>query len=485
MSWCKHLRAQVCLVFLSAILSLFGAGFAGAQEQNPSQLPGQTGTPAPAPSPETQATAPAAAPANAQAESPAPSGGIPNPGTVTGNLQFVELRTFSNLTRITGVARERSFLTGGNNNGVDLSYLEDFTRGVNRFEVVSVGRYTEDPRVDPEHNSLQRAYFRITNPHYEVNLGDYLVSYSRFTYNQNLKGAHFIWKAPWGHGFRLLANAGTFTDRYGSLFKEDIFGKPYTRAVSGVRAEQKLSDNKLIALTWAYGDDIVRSLPVDPTTGTQIFSPVLNNVVSLDSRMNFFKIWDMQGELAYSVTNPDTRVDSFNRKDYAVRFDNTFRVGAWNFGEYFTRMMPNFYAVNARQISDLQDAMFKASVKLSSKISLQGTYRRTNNDLREQNPTPRTVFQLPEVRVSFRDLPGLGNTLLDVGYRERHQEQAGLASAVTSRFWKECGWRVRWVSPPSRSIASSCAGTTTMRWQISFDWDGRMTTRSASSNTCR
>jgi hypothetical protein len=446
----KNLRARVSLVILSAILSALWGRFARAQEQTPSAVPGQTGTA----SAQTQTTAPGTTSPNAPMQGQTYFGGIPNPGTTTGGLQFVELRHFSNLTETTGEARDRSFLTPGYNNGVDLSYLEDFTRGVNHFELSAIGRYTDDPRVDPEHDSLQRAYFRITNPHYELNLGDYLVSYSRFTYNQNLKGLHYIRRANWGHGFRLLANAGTFTDRYGSLFKENIFGKPYTRIVSGVRAEQKLSDNKLIALTWSYGNDVASSIPVDPITGTQAFIPVLNNVVSLDSRMNFFKIWDLQGELAYGITNPDTRCNAnspcptlngngaADRKDYAARFDNTVRVGPWSFLESFTRIMPSFYAVNARQIADLQDAMFKASVAISSKVSVSGTYRRTNDDLREQNPTPRTVFQLPEARVSFRELPGLGNTFLDIGYKERHQEQAGINSRITRAPFFEVGFPI-------------------------------------------
>ena len=430
------------------------------QGQTPSQLPGQTGPGGPPPTLGTPApvTPPLTAPVAAQT----PPGELSGLGRATGNLQFVELRSFSNLTEITGDARNRSFLTGGYNNGVDLNYLEDFTHGIHHFELVTVGRYTDDPRVDPEHDSIQRAYFRINAPRYEINFGDYLVSYSRFTYNQNLKGIHLIWRAPWGKGFRLLANAGTFTDRYGSLFKETIPGKPYTRIVSGVRAEQTLGRDKLLALNWSYGNDVVQSIPIDPITGTQPIIPVQNNVMSLDSRMNFFRVWDMQAEAAYSLTNLDTRCNQdvpcptlstvfptvvSNRKDYALRFDNTVRKGPWTFTEFFNRIMPSFVAINARQIADLQDVMARVSVQLSSKVSVQGTYRRTNDDLRGNNIIPETVFQLPEARVSFRDLPGLGRTLLDIGYRERHQQQAEYAqqpaaSRITRTPYLEIGFPI-------------------------------------------
>ncbi|OFV99843.1 MAG: hypothetical protein A3H28_08865 [Acidobacteria bacterium RIFCSPLOWO2_02_FULL_61_28] len=375
---------------------------ASPQEQTPSSVPGQAGT-----------TPPAAA----------------QPGA--GNQRFLELRSFTNLSRVTGVARNRSFLTAGRNSAVDLSYLENFGVGMRRFEAVSVLRYADDPRVDPEHSSVQRAYFRINGPRSEYNFGDYLVSYSRFSYNQNLKGLHFIRSAPWGAGFRLLGNAGTFTDRYGSLFKDELPGKPFTRVVSGVRAEQRITADKLFAFNWAYGNDIVRSIPVDPATGREPFVPVANNVVSLDTRMLFARIWNLEGELAYSITNPDTRFSSAQRKDYALRIDNTVRQGAWTASVYYTRIMPSFLAVNARQVADLQDVLFRANVALSSKVAAQFAYRRTNDDLREQRVNPATVFQMPEFRISFRDLPGMGSTLIDAGYRERRQGQGRLADRLT------------------------------------------------------
>ncbi|MBI4442130.1 MAG: hypothetical protein HY649_02000 [Acidobacteria bacterium] len=367
---------------------------------------------------------------------------------------FVEMRAFSNLSRITGPARDNSFLTDGNNSAIDFSYLQDFTFGTRQVEAVSVLRYSDDRRVDPERNSLQRAYLRISGPRSEYNFGDYLVNYSRFSFNQNLKGLHFIRRAAWGHGFRLLGNVGTFTDRYGSLFKGwredvaakggildvgDLPGKPYTRLVSGLRAEQKVDVDKTLGFNWSYGNDIVRSIPIDPLIGREPLIPLANQVLSLDARMLIARVWDLQAEAAYSITTSDTRFSSSRRKDYALRFDNSIRSGPWNLGLYYSRMMPSFSAINARQVADLQDALVRVGVQLSSPTQVLFTYRRTNDNLRDQNPNPETVFQLPEIRFSFRDLPGLGGSLLDVGYRERRQEQSGLADRVTRTPFFEIG----------------------------------------------
>ena len=382
-------------------------------QQTPTSLPGQTGT-----------------------ASIAVPQGI---GLGTGGARFLELRSFTNLTRVTGEARERSFLTGGRNSAVDLSYLENFGLGVRRFEASSILRYTDDPRVDPEHSSVQRAYLRINTPQSEYNFGDYLVSYSRFTYNQNLRGLHFIRQAPWGAGFRLLGNAGVFTDRYGSLWKEEIPGKPFTRVVSGLRAEQRLTADKMIGVNWAYGNDIVRSIPIDPVTGREPYIPVANNVVSFDTRMTMARIWNLDGEIAYAVTNPDTRFSTGSRKDYALRLDNSVREGPWTASLFYTRIMPSFFALNARQVADLEDMLFRTGLSLSPSVTAQFSYRRTTDDLRGDSLQPGTVFEVPEFRMTFRDLPGWGSSLLDVGYRERQQVQEGIADRVTRAPFVEVG----------------------------------------------
>jgi hypothetical protein len=383
-----------------------------AQSQTPATLPGQGET------------------AAQMAPPIAPSGSV---------ARFVELRFFTNLTRITGDARDRSFLSDGNNNAVDLNYLEDFNFGTRRMEASSMLRYTDDRRYDPERNSVQRAYLRVNGPRSEYNFGDYLVSYSRFSYNQNLKGLHFIRTAPWGYGFRLLGNAGTFTDRYGSLFKDELPGKPFTRVVAGLRGEQRIGPEQTIGVNWSYGHDLEDSIPVDPITGREPFQPAANHVLSLDTRMYLAGMWNLEGELAYSRTNRDTRVSDENHHDYAFRIDNSFRTSVGTFDVFYTRILPFFLAVNARQVADLDDLLTRASIPVGRHVQLQGLYRRAANDLRDERPEPRTIFHAPEVRLSLRDLPNFGSAVMDIGYRERYQDQELLADRVTRTPFFELG----------------------------------------------
>ena len=149
---CGKRLPQLYFVIVSTVLWNL-AGVVQTWGQNPTNLPGQSGE-APPPGP-----APVQTPSPNQTAAPSPSGQVPigglGLGGRSGDFGFFEIRAFSNLTRVTGVARDRSFLSPGNNNNVDISFLENFSRGMKRFEVVSVGRYTDDVRVDPDRKSTR------------------------------------------------------------------------------------------------------------------------------------------------------------------------------------------------------------------------------------------------------------------------------------------------------------------------------------------
>jgi len=84
-------------------------------------------------------------------------------------------------------------------------------------------------------------------------------------------------------------------------------------------------------------------------------------------------------------------------------------------------MEPKFLSVNARQLADLQDAGVNVGTDLGSHATVEGSYRYTNNDLRHDRPEGPTIFKVPEVRMSFRQIPHFGRTIFDAGYRERRQ----------------------------------------------------------------
>jgi hypothetical protein len=73
----------------------------------------------------------------------------------------------------------------------------------------------------------------------------------------------------------------------------------------------------------------------------------------------------------------------------------------------------------ARQISDLQDLSVRASYDLTDWLLVDGTVRRSNNDLKRQLPF-ETTFWGPEAHFILHDLSFYKKGTLEVGYRHRN-----------------------------------------------------------------
>jgi hypothetical protein len=242
----------------------------------------------------------------APAVKPAQEGSPPEPGKLS-----IEIRYTVDGTMLQG-NRERSFLHGGINQTTELSVFHNMPlEGRRRFEMLLVGRYTDNPRVDPERNSLQKGYLKLIGPSYEGLLGDALANYSRLTLNQNVKGLHL--RKDFHPRLRAQVLVGFFTDRWGSLFRDYTFfrditldcsggafpgfvppgciedpagsgnfllspdnpGKPYSRLTGGARVEWKFGQGSWLAGNWSHGKDLQQSLPEarvfcdDPQLGTR------------------------------------------------------------------------------------------------------------------------------------------------------------------------------------------------------------------------
>jgi hypothetical protein len=329
---------------------------------SPAKAPATTDdTKQPPPTVSDETKQPASDQKDAPSQEPAPSStqGVSSrtfaPATEPGQT-YIELRYNVDGTDIQG-NKQRSFLHPGINHTAEFSFFTNEKIGERyRFEMLAVGRYTNNPQVDPERNSIQRAYLRLGGPGFEVNLGDALINFSRMTFNQNVKGLTLSKKLR--PGLKFIGTVGFFVDRWGSLYRDyTVFrdltgppnplapGKPYTRFVAGTRVEQQIGRGSWIALNWSHGKDLQQSLPegtlacVDPTTGvitiempvsagctpppgsppgtppgTEIpgfrrpFSEATNNdVLSVDTAVEYTP-WHfgMRGEFAYSWTSGGT-----------------------------------------------------------------------------------------------------------------------------------------------------------------------------------
>lgn len=376
-------------------------------------------------------------------------------GAATGqqDQELGEVRLMTRWSQVNGDAQgqARSFHLPGSNNLAEFNYFLDrrMFGTAYRYQFLTMFRGTDDTSIDPERNSVQKGYLRIYSQRQEFVFGDALVNYSRLTFNQNIKGVSTQTKL--GQSWKLSTVGGVFIDRYGSLFKEQPLldsakctsplvpppgysadsqcGRPFTSGVAGARLEYALNRDAQIGFNFASSDDLTFTRRDQPfNTSPQ---PASNRVGSVDVKLQkgMFR-WD--SEFAYSGTNFDIRPGTCiapcdsrmptpglgMQGDWGGRFDASYRYHKWTFRSSYVRYQPNFAAMNARQIADLQDFLFRASYDLTGFLTIDGTMRRNNGDLKGQLPFQTTIWG-PEGRLMFHDLPFYRKAVIEIGYRHR------------------------------------------------------------------
>ncbi len=363
-----------------------------------------------------------------------------------------EVRLMTRYTQLGGDS-SKSFYVPGENNLGEFNYFMDrqfvLTR---RLQVLSMFRATDDKSIDPEHNSLQKGYVRLYGPRDEYIAGDALVNFSPLSFNQNIRGLDTSWKL--GDSWKLTTVGGVFIDRWGSLWN-DIAGRPYMATIAGSRLEYKLARNSTLGFNFSYSKDNSGTLPppCNPNAQDQGAceigappSPADNKVGSINLRLQFPWGLRLDSEYAYSFTDFDTRrpyqgaelpcfandppcdtrgpLAGFGtQSDWGGRVEASYRLHKLTLRGSFVRYQPNFASMNARQISDLQDSIFRVSYDVTRWFSVDGTARRSNNNLRDQlTATPNgyeTVLWGPEIRFAFHDLSFYRRAIFEVGYRDR------------------------------------------------------------------
>jgi len=346
----------------------------------------------------------------------------------------------------------RSFHTPGSNNLAEINYFEDHRFVMTqRLQVLSSLRATDDASIDPERDSLQKAYIRLYGPKDEVIVGDALVNYSRLSFNQNIKGLSTAFKI--GDNWKISDVAGVFIDRWGSLYKtyepnSPLAGRPYMAYIAGVRLERKLFKDSFLGFNFSSSIDQVDSLPFGPAGLAP--EPARNRVGSIDNKLTFGR-FRIDSEFAYSFTDFDVRTatcvpaplgptlcdsrtpDPFlgTQGDWGGRIEGSWRYKRLNLRESYVRYQPNFASVNARQISDLQDFSFRASYDLTDWLLADGTVRRSNTDLRKQLAY-ETTFWGPELHFVLHDLSFYKRGTLELGYRHRDVQSSEVNLAKCS-----------------------------------------------------
>ncbi len=406
-------------------------------------------------------------PATQAEQPPKPSAATFELGNAAGAGQDQELGEVRLMTRYTQLNGDvtKSFYVPGENNLAEFNYFYDHGfMGTRRLQFLTMFRATDDKSIDPEHNSLQKGFLRIYGPRDEYIIGDALVNFSTLSFNQNIRGVDTSWKL--GDSWKLTTVGGVYIDRWGSIWNYNILGRPYLATVAGSRLEYKPTKRAVLGFNFSYSKDNPGTLPLpcDPTQPNQGAcligappDPAENKVGSVDLKLQFPWGLRLNAEYAYSFTNFDTRTTfgdvplpcklntppcdtraplaGFGTQgDWGARAEATYRWHKLTLRASLVRYEPNFASMNARQINDLQDDIFRATYDLTHFLTLDGTLRRSNNNLRGQltdarpgcvDPTTcdptgyETVLWGPEMHFILHDLGFYRRAVLEFGYRDR------------------------------------------------------------------
>ncbi|MBZ5627868.1 MAG: hypothetical protein LAO06_03285 [Acidobacteriia bacterium] len=237
-------------------------------------------------------------------------------------------------------------------------------------------------------------------------------------------------------------------------------GRPFAAAVSGARLEYAFIRDSVIGFNFSSSNDLVDSrapLAVGAPAPFPSPQPATNQVGSIDFKYQTRGL-RMDGEFAYSATNYDRRLQPCAgaptvappsghaifpcdsrmpnaglgvQDDWGARFEAAYRYKKLNFRASYVRYQPNFAAINARQISDLQDFLFRVSMDALPWLTVDGTARRNNNNLKNQQAFQTTIWG-PEGRLIFHDLSFYRRASLEVGYRHRMID--GSTNAIPLQF---------------------------------------------------
>jgi hypothetical protein len=352
-----------------------------------------------------------------------------------------EVRLMTRYTQIGGDQTKSFYVPGENDLGEFNYFLDRQFLDVRRLQVLGMFRATDDQSIDPTHNSLQKGYVRIYGPRDEYIFGDALVNFSYLSFNQNIRGVDTSWKL--GDSWKLTTVGGVFIDRWNSIWN-DVLGRPYLASVAGSRLEYHINKRSTLGFNFSFSKDNAGTLP--PAILGTVPEPAENRVGSVDLKVQFPWGLRVASEYAYSFTDFDLRTPSAavplpclinvppcdtrmpepgigTQSDWGARTEASYRWHKLTLRGSFVRYQPNFTSVNARQINDLQDGIFRATYDLTHFLTLDGTVRRSNNNLRDQlTATPtgyETVLWGPEMHFILHDLGFYRRAVLEFGYRDR------------------------------------------------------------------
>jgi len=334
--------------------------------------------------------------------------------------------------QVTGNGRASSTLTPATNTVNTFGIYNNVSGETSQFYFNAAGRYTDDPRNDPEMYSLTNVQVRMSRDAHSLAVGDTFESFSQYSLSSALKGLSYKFKANGESAPEMTFVYGYAYPRWDS-FNSSGPTRAIKRRAYGARVTRPFTQYFKAGLNYLSSDDSDRVDTFDPLYDT--------NTMALDWEYRPLANVSIRGENCYarSDVNPSLGAVTNTAKGSAHRvvFEGTTETVRL-LAEY-ERVSPGFITLLGSATPDREKVKLRWRQKYSPSktvtygllmfrddLSLQKAYR-TNHFRPEVAIALKNIFNR---QYSYADLsyrfdrafgggPGQSNQFVNVGYRDR------------------------------------------------------------------
>jgi len=212
-------------------------------------------------------------------------------------------------------------------------------------------RSTDDKLIDPQGFSIERMYMGARDQVQEILIGDFYQSFSEYSLSNALKGL----KLSFGNekSSRLILLGGIDTSRWENLWEERHEDSASRRHIWGARLENNYL-NKKLALNFNYAGARDDKAFINSSN-----SPILVNILSVESRYDINSFVTAYSELSQSFTDEDIRDGAVKtRPDHAVKLGTDLNINDYTLSSVYSRIGNHFTTTSGFSAQDLETLNF-------------------------------------------------------------------------------------------------------------------------------
>lgn len=272
-------------------------------------------------------------------------------------------------------------------------------------------RFTDNPIIDSEKVSIENLYFFFSINNFELNVGDYFVNFSQYSFNRLIKGLSL--KNNFSN-FHTEIVVGSLDSQWEYLYEQNEH-EPMDRYVIGLKIFRGKPHKKGIGINYLYVWD--NKSDKNRGLGEKAYN---QHLISLEWKYNILGI-DLKGEHAWTFYKTFINDDTTTDRSVANRIEGEKDITEdlnWRFE--IERVEPDFLTLGGASTPDRFRIIsnFRYYFSRKTRIYLKYTYYR-NNLYHQLSDT--TIINEGEIGLKFKGLFGRRSGRYQISYKIRNQ----------------------------------------------------------------